>query len=73
MGGMNGKASYASLCRKCMKCVELCPQSIPIPEKLEEVVKDMEHPLMRQGIKVAAQAVKGYTYIKRKIRGAIQK
>lgn len=73
MGGMNGKASYASLCKKCMKCVEHCPQSIPIPDKLEEVVKDMENPLMRLGVKVAAQAVKGYTSIKRKIRGARQK
>lgn len=34
--------SNASLCRKCGKCEQHCPQSIPIREKLTEVTKELE-------------------------------
>lgn len=73
MGGMNGKPSYASLCRNCGKCVEHCPQSIAIPEKLKDVIKDMENPVLRSAVKVASKAMKIYTVTKRKFRGATQK
>lgn len=44
---MNGgivteKPSLASMCVDCGKCVEKCPQQLPIPELLKDVEKDME-------------------------------
>jgi len=33
---------YASLCIQCGECLEKCPQGIPIPDVLEEVVKEFE-------------------------------
>ena len=39
--------SNASLCRKCGKCEQHCPQGIPIREKLQEAAKDMEGPAFR--------------------------
>ncbi len=39
VGGVTstGKPAYASLCKNCGQCVEKCPQSLPIPELLEDV------------------------------------
>jgi len=39
--------SYASLCKKCGRCEKLCPQGIPIREKLAETAKHMEHPIFK--------------------------
>lgn len=50
LGGANGTPSYASLCRNCGKCLEHCPQSIDIPQKLLEVKAYMETPLMKPAI-----------------------
>lgn len=69
MGGMNGKASYASLCKRCGKCLEHCPQSIDIPNRLNEVAKDMEKPYMKPLIRIASNGIKIYTTVKRKFRG----
>lgn len=33
---------FASQCVKCGKCLEACPQHLPIPDLLEEVVRDLE-------------------------------
>nr|WP_321496967.1 aldo/keto reductase [uncultured Methanolobus sp.] len=33
---------FASQCIKCGECLERCPQHLPIPDLLEEVVKDLE-------------------------------
>ena len=52
MGGMNGKPSYASLCRNCGKCLEHCPQEINIPSRLKEVSEDMESVLMKPAMRV---------------------
>lgn len=41
-GLMGGTPSYASLCKDCGKCEKVCPQHLPIREKLKEVVADME-------------------------------
>jgi predicted aldo/keto reductase-like oxidoreductase len=41
-GGLLSGVSYAGLCRGCGKCTTLCPQHIPIPERLREVSKEME-------------------------------
>lgn len=44
---MAGKPSYASLCRNCGKCERVCPQHLPIREKLREVASDMEVPVLK--------------------------
>ena len=36
------KPSFASLCVNCEKCIEKCPQDLPIPDLLEDVKEDME-------------------------------
>ncbi len=41
-GAMGQRPGNASKCINCRKCVPLCPQQIPIPEKLSEVAKHME-------------------------------
>ncbi|WP_340819951.1 aldo/keto reductase [Methanolobus sp. WCC4] len=33
---------FASQCVKCGECLERCPQDLPIPDLLEEVVRDLE-------------------------------
>jgi predicted aldo/keto reductase-like oxidoreductase len=38
-GGVSG---YASQCIRCGQCVDKCPQKIPIPDVLSQVVDDME-------------------------------
>ncbi len=44
---MKAQPTSASLCRKCGKCEQHCPQSIPIRKKLEEVSRHMEGPVYR--------------------------
>ena len=39
--------SYASLCHECGRCEKLCPQGIPIREKLKETARHMEHPIFK--------------------------
>jgi len=58
LGGMNGQASHASLCVNCGKCVALCPQSIAIPERLNEVAKDLEGPFMVPFVKLSTTLMK---------------
>lgn len=41
-GAMSGKASNASLCTACGKCVEACPQGLQIPSLLKDVRKEFE-------------------------------
>ncbi|MCG8566917.1 MAG: aldo/keto reductase [Desulfobacterales bacterium] len=41
-GFQNGKPALASMCKDCGACLEKCPQSIDIPEKLRETAADME-------------------------------
>jgi uncharacterized protein len=57
-GADRNKPSYASLCKKCGKCEEKCPQSLPIREKLAEVAKDMQPFYFKPMAKVFAGIVK---------------
>jgi hypothetical protein len=41
-GGMGVQKACASLCKKCGKCEEKCPQGLPIQEFLEEVAQTFE-------------------------------
>jgi predicted aldo/keto reductase-like oxidoreductase len=41
-GAMTDKPSLASVCVQCEKCLDKCPQHLPIPDLLEEVKEDME-------------------------------
>lgn len=47
MSGALGKPALASQCIRCGACVKKCPQSIPIPDVLPDVVKTFEGPLFR--------------------------
>lgn len=41
-GIVTDKSTMASACKQCGKCLEKCPQHLPIPDLLEEVAEDME-------------------------------
>ena len=45
-----GRPSYASMCKNCGKCEKVCPQHIPIREKLREVTGDMEPTILRPAL-----------------------
>ena len=44
MGGLTGIRADAALCKDCKQCIVRCPQGINIPEKLEEVAKELGGP-----------------------------
>jgi len=54
-GGISSVRHYASLCKKCGKCIEKCPQHIEIPKSLDEVKKTME-PIWFKPVLGAARA-----------------
>jgi predicted aldo/keto reductase-like oxidoreductase len=66
LGGINGNASYASLCRHCGKCMMHCPQKIQIPFELEKVAKDMEGPLFKPTMWLGKRVMKGVHAILRR-------
>jgi uncharacterized protein len=41
-GALSGAPSLASMCKDCGKCVELCPQHLPIPDLLKDVANEFE-------------------------------
>jgi predicted aldo/keto reductase-like oxidoreductase len=41
-GVLSGTPTYASLCSRCMDCIEKCPQGLPIPNLLEDVAAEFE-------------------------------
>ena len=55
-GGLLSGVSRAGLCRACGKCTAVCPQHIPVPERLREVSHEMEGmmslvvPVLRGGL-----------------------
>lgn len=52
-GVMGGKPSYASLCKECGKCEKVCPQHLPIKDKLKEVASDMEPSIIKPALWMA--------------------
>jgi predicted aldo/keto reductase-like oxidoreductase len=43
----SGRKGYASQCRNCNKCVDVCTQQIDIPAELRNVARAMESPEMK--------------------------
>ncbi len=41
-GLLSGRAGFASQCIQCGECLDKCPQELPIPELLENVVHELE-------------------------------
>jgi predicted aldo/keto reductase-like oxidoreductase len=41
-GGLMGGVSYAGLCKKCGKCEKVCPQHLPVRDRLRDVSREME-------------------------------
>jgi predicted aldo/keto reductase-like oxidoreductase len=56
-GGIIGDVSYAGLCRRCGKCVRICPQHLPIPDLLQDVSKAMEGRGLTVKVRVAKAAL----------------
>ncbi len=48
-----GEKEYASQCIQCQECVEKCPQGIPIPDVLEDVVADLEDDQLEERLATA--------------------
>ena len=46
-GIFTDKPSLASMCVQCEKCLEKCPQHLPIPDLLNDVQEDMEGFMMK--------------------------
>jgi uncharacterized protein len=63
-GGLMGSVSYAGLCRTCGKCEKLCPQHLPIRDRLRDVSCEFEGgmriiiPVLKGGIWCMDQAGK---------------
>jgi predicted aldo/keto reductase-like oxidoreductase len=63
-GGLMGGVSYAGLCKKCGKCEKVCPQHLPIRDRLKDVSKEMEGgmrviiPVLKGGLWCMDQATK---------------
>jgi len=55
-GVLSGHPAYASLCARCLECLEKCPQNLPIPDLLEQVVIQFEG----AGLKEREAMVRGF-------------
>jgi predicted aldo/keto reductase-like oxidoreductase len=52
---LSGQPSYASLCTRCLDCLEKCPQGLEIPDLLEQVVAQFEG----EGLKEREAMIRG--------------
>jgi predicted aldo/keto reductase-like oxidoreductase len=57
-GVFEDKQTLASMCVKCEKCLEKCPQHLPIPDLLEEVKEDLEGIMTKPMIWLAKRVMK---------------
>jgi hypothetical protein len=64
-GGLIGKESYAGLCMQCGKCAKICPQKIPVPERLKEVSQSLEGRGFSFKVRVAKAAFRVYDGVTR--------
>jgi len=57
LGGIlrGAERNFASQCVQCGKCLNACPQHLPIPQLLEKVVEEFEGPDMEKRIEFAKQ------------------
>lgn len=53
----SGISGYASQCVECGECLDKCPQQIPIPEILAQVVVDMEDENLSQRLAMARKTM----------------
>lgn len=67
-GGIIADPSYAGLCTRCGRCEALCPQHIPVREKLAEVSGEMEGRGFRYKIRAARAAFRMYDGFRRIVR-----
>jgi len=47
-GVLSGQPGYASLCSRCLDCLEKCPQGIEIPDLLEQVAREFDGDGLRE-------------------------
>jgi uncharacterized protein len=47
-GVLSGQPAYASLCARCLECLEKCPQHLEIPDLLEQVAAEFEGEGLRE-------------------------
>jgi hypothetical protein len=47
-GVLSGQPGYASLCSRCLDCLEKCPQGLEIPDLLEQVAAEFEGEGLRE-------------------------
>ncbi|HDQ07946.1 MAG TPA: aldo/keto reductase [Methanoculleus sp.] len=67
MVGIMEKESYAGLCRRCGRCLEACPQHLPIPDLLQDVSRTFEGPLfalLRRALKHLKVLYPHWTHLK---------
>jgi predicted aldo/keto reductase-like oxidoreductase len=66
-GILGAAPSYASLCKECGKCLEKCPQHLPVPQLLKEVSKEFEDTRMKVLAWVAKRfiAIQGWGAIRK--------
>ncbi|MDY0387139.1 MAG: aldo/keto reductase [Methanolobus sp.] len=57
LGGVlrGAKTNFASQCVQCGKCLDACPQQIPIPDMLEKVAEEFEGPSLEERMALARQ------------------
>jgi len=48
---------YASQCVQCGECLKKCPQHLPIPEYLENIVEEMEGPELEKRVEMAKKTL----------------
>ena len=64
-GLVGGIPSHASLCSSCGKCEKVCPQQLTIRSHLQDVVRTLEYPAMKQLTGLIHWGINGLNFVKR--------